>query len=126
MGTRLYPRTKRPKTLEILAEVPARTYEKLEEFKSEPENQYNPEDTKKRREVWERKQKRKSLNKLDDFLLYGWGGLNKPAIKVLERWGLNARIGETRNPVVVRALVNSMGIDLKEIELDSLEGLKWG
>lgn len=126
MGTRLYARTENAAIIEKLAGVPQGTYAALQEFDSNPENQYDWGDTEKGYEVYCRKQKSPDLSTLDEFLLYGWGKFNRATIGVLERWQLNREVGSTTNSVIVRSLITSMEIDTKGIPLEKLEGLKWG
>lgn len=123
MGTRLYPITKKAEIVEQLAEVPTGTHAALRAFETDPENQYSYGDMDKGYEVHCRKSP--ELHKLDDFLLYGWDKFNGAALGVLQRWGLEREIGKTTNPIIVRALINSMGIDLKGVKIEDLEGLVW-
>lgn len=126
MGTRLYAGTKNAQIIEQLAGVPEGTYETLKAFEEDPQNQYVWGDTEKGYEVYCRKQSQPNLALLDEFLLYGWGKFNNAAIGVLERWGLNREVDSTSNPVIIRSLITSMGIDTKGVAHRELEGLKWG
>jgi hypothetical protein len=126
MGTRLYARTENAAIIEKLAGVPQGTYAALQEFDSNPENQYDWGDTEKGYEVYCRKQQSPDLSTLEEFLLYGWGKFNRATIGVLERWQLNREVGSTTNPVIVRSLITSMGIDTKGVAHREFEGLKWG
>jgi len=126
MGTRLYPITKKTEIIEQLAEVPAGTYAALEEFEANPENEctYGEyEDIEKNYEIHCRKTP--GMQQLDGFILYGWNKFNGAALGVLKRWGLEREMGKTTNPIIVRALINSMEIDLKGVKLEELEGLVW-
>lgn len=126
MGTRLYPRTESSEILEKLAGVPTGTHAALIEFESAPENQYNWGDGEKGYEVYCRRKELKAVDELDGFITYGWGKLNNAALGVLKRWGLERETGTTTNPIVVRALITSMEIDLKGTRIKDLKGLSWG
>ena len=123
MGTRLYPITKKPEIVEQLAEVPTGTYAALREFEMDPENEYTYGDMEKGYEVHCRKSP--EFHQLDGFILYGWDKFNGAALGVLKRWRLEREMGRTTNPIIVRALINSMGIDLKGVKIEDLEGLIW-
>jgi hypothetical protein len=126
MGTRLYPITKNPQVIEKLAGVNPGTYEALDIFTRNPENEYTYDTTE---EEYEDLCSRKPAGwrALEQFQTWGWNKFNGAALGVLKRWGLDREAGSTKNPIVVRALVTSMGIDLegKGVKLEDLEGLVW-
>ena len=116
--------TQNGQVLEKLAGVTPGTYETLNVFTSHPDNEYTTETTE---EEYEDLCSRKppGWRELEQFQIFGCHKFNKPALGVLERWKLDRECGSTQNPIVVRALVTSMGIDLKGVKLEELEGLRW-
>jgi hypothetical protein len=69
MATRLYPLTQDPQKLEVLAGVPAGTFQELKAFEAlAPEIGSQEEYA-----HWCRKQEILHVAKLDRFLVFGWG-----------------------------------------------------
>lgn len=122
MGTRLYPCTQNPESIEILAHVPVGTFSKLEALKAE-----FPDFTELLDELHGHEEYRE-LRTLHEFQLFGWGRLQGNAA----RYGLDETCGSTTDQEVINYLLEKQfstcpedyGTDIELVARLS-EGLCW-
>lgn len=134
MGTRLYPNTKNPATLEKLAGVPAGTfklYQELEDerkqFKDELQSRFDQGHDRDElfrsnenfeEKMWNRKQENPDVSRLDHFIMYGWG-------KIQFEGGCS---GEHTDLYHVDQVLFWQGVgsdELNGVTLEELEGVYW-
>jgi hypothetical protein len=134
MGTRLYPNTNNPVTLEKLAGVPAGTYSRWNEFKLEKraflagleKRAKQGEDRQKlffesndfAGEQYDKMSEDEDVSHLDRFILFGWG-------KIQFAGGDS---GEHTDAYNVDQVLFWQGVgsdDLNGVTLEELEGVHW-
>ena len=142
MGTRIYPTTKNPAIIEILAGVPAGTHESLTRITLANERECSKAqdagiDWGKIEEMkhhhWKELQEMPE-GLLDGFLTFGWGKFTREAYDEIrnnipegedESWLWN---GSTNNVGLIDSIMEAQGVDLEKLGVnpENLEGLCWG
>jgi len=150
MGTRLYPTTKNPRIIEILARVPEGTAAKLTAIENkylEQSNQiterFNAAEKigdeatlKECRIAWSEVELEKSqeidrdddLEALYHFELYGWGKVTNAAYALAIKHGdaEAGTIGSVTNINLVNQFLLAQGVTLPdEVKIEDLEGIGW-
>lgn len=137
MGTRLYPITKNPQTLELLAKVPSGTFDLLQKNEAEEKAEIekackgkNPTESFQIQDEIESKfynlRFKTPLSQLDIFQSIGWGKLHSPVYGLLEKAGKNPVWGEELDPSIVQKILNLQGVELPpEVSVENLEGICW-
>ena len=130
MGTRLYPKTQDDTVLELLAEVPIGTSDRLREswrLEENAEKNLPPVDQDDLGyRFWKERQDDPHMGKFNDFLLFGWGKLCSSCYIEIERRGMEQAVGSVDGIKDTSLFLTFMGIDLPYgVTIEQLGGLHW-
>lgn len=150
MGTRLYPITETPETLEALCGVAPGTHAALKLLQNQERAEKSDiqeafeaamsvgADLAPLRQLWletdeqyyEAIQRHRDTAILDNFLVFGWGKLTSGCWALLNEWNRGNEnpgyCGETKDQGKVADLLNEQYVALPDgITIESLEGLAW-
>jgi len=142
MGTRIYPTTRNGNILEILAGVPAGTFESLQTLLTEQKAQMDKARNERKDFVeldqidYEHYKARQNRPEglLDGFLTFGWGKFTNETYELIngnipvgadEDWLWN---GGTTDVGLIDSIMEAQGVDLEKLGInpEDLEGLSWG
>ena len=142
MGTRIYPTTRNGSTLEILAGVPAGTFESLKTLLIEQKNEMEKARSQGKDFVdcndlsYEHHKARQNRPEglLDGFLTFGWGKFTNQTYEIIkgnipdgedENW---VWCGGTNDIGLIDSIMETQGVDLEKLGInpEDLEGLSWG
>ena len=142
MGTRIYPTTRNGNILEILAGVPAGTFESLQTLLTEQKAQMDKARNERKDFVeldqidYEHYKVRQNRPEglLDGFLTFGWGKFTNETYELI-----NGNIpvgadtdwvwcGGTKDVGLIDSIMETQGVDLEKLGInpEDLEGLSWG
>ncbi len=142
MGTRIYPTTRNSSILEILAGVPAGTFESLQTLLTKQKNEIAEARSQGKSyfecdelgyEHYKARQNRPE-GLLDGFLTFGWGKFTNLTYQIIkgnipsdqdEDW---IWCGGTKDLGLIDSIMEAQGVDLEKLGInpEDLEGLSWG
>jgi len=129
MATRLYPSNNAPALLEKLAGVPSGTFGRLQEIegKHPKRNLPTPEGYEEADAFYKTVFASPDLNRLDNFMTFGWGRLTTEATRLIKRWGQIYYGGGVDDPAKVSELLQAQGVTLpSDVTVEQLGGVYWG
>ena len=142
MGTRIYPTTRNSSILEILAGVPAGTFESLQTLLTEQKNEIEKARSQGKDfvecddlgyEYYKARQNRPE-GLMDSFLTWGWGKFTTQTYEIING---NIPAGEDKDWVwcggtadvgLIDSIMEAQGVDLEKLGInpEDLGGLSWG
>ena len=66
------------------------------------------------------------LNALENMRVFGWGRLTPSASAIIQETGEYEYSGRVMAPVQVQRILDAQGVDLHDVSIDEIEGVRWG
>ena len=127
MAVRLYPHNQSPELLERLASVPPGTYHRLMDIRERHPQRNDPglEGYEAAAQYYAVIFADSEVDALDNQLVFGWGRLTPQAQSLASQFN-SPDFGSIHDPQQVRLLLETQGVELRDVAVPELGGLCWG